>query len=194
LRPSALRALVLGAGLARVGHRRGLAVAVLRYRLAGWNGDAADPVPDARWALGELARRLGPTPVVLVGHSMGGRTALRVADTEHVAGVVAMAPWLPPGEPVGDLGMRTVLVAHGDADTVTDAGASRSWTERASARGIPTRYATVPGGNHALLRPFGTWQRITRDGVLEIIGSGLRPAGPTTSAGRRRARGGGRGA
>lgn len=178
LRPSGLRVLVLGADLARVGHRRGLAVAVLRYRLAGWNGDVADPVRDARWALGELTRRFGPVPVALVGHSMGGRTALRVAGGEHVAGVVALAPWLPPGEPVAEFVGRTVVVAHGDADTVTDERASRAWTGAASARGIRARYITVRGGNHSLLKPFVTWQRIARQGVGEIVGSILRPATP----------------
>ena len=42
-------------------------------------------------------------PVVVLGHSMGGRTACRVADHDLVRGVVALAPWLPPGESVADL-------------------------------------------------------------------------------------------
>ena len=36
-------------------------------------------------------------PVVLLGHSMGGRTAVAVADDPSVVGVVALAPWLPAG-------------------------------------------------------------------------------------------------
>ncbi|WP_438949092.1 LLM class flavin-dependent oxidoreductase, partial [Streptomyces harbinensis] len=40
-----------------------------------------------------LAARLGPVPVVLVGHSMGGRAALRAAGHPAVTGVVALAPW-----------------------------------------------------------------------------------------------------
>ena len=54
------------------GHRD-VAVWLLRYRVRGWNGPAEDPLHDARWALDE-ARRLHPgAPIVLIGHSMGGR-------------------------------------------------------------------------------------------------------------------------
>jgi len=38
----------------------------------------------------------------LVGHSMGGRTALRCAADQAVVGVCALAPWIEPGEPVQD--------------------------------------------------------------------------------------------
>src|SRR5579859_448693 len=62
----------------------GIAVAVLRNRYRGWNGPDADPVSDALWALGEIERRFGKVPVVIVGHSMGGRAALRVAGEPSV--------------------------------------------------------------------------------------------------------------
>ncbi|MYQ68360.1 MULTISPECIES: alpha/beta fold hydrolase, partial [unclassified Streptomyces] len=51
----------------------------VRYRVRGWNGPDADPLRDTRRALAELARRYGDVPTVLVGHSMGGRAALRAA-------------------------------------------------------------------------------------------------------------------
>ena len=80
--------------LARAGADRGLSVSILRYRYRGWNGTAASPTVDARWALEEVRRAHGEVPVVLVGHSMGGRTSLRVADDPSVVGVVALAPWI----------------------------------------------------------------------------------------------------
>ena len=40
---------------------------------AGWNGPEASPVRDVNELLNELAGRFGRIPVVLVGHSMGGR-------------------------------------------------------------------------------------------------------------------------
>ena len=48
-------------------------VGQVRYRYRGWNGVDADPVADVRQALDELADLVGEVPVVLVGHSMGGR-------------------------------------------------------------------------------------------------------------------------
>jgi alpha-beta hydrolase superfamily lysophospholipase len=77
------------------GQARGLAL-VLRHGTVDWNGDGADKVAEARWALHRTEVELGDVPVVLVGHSMGGRTACRSADDALVRGVVALAPWLPP--------------------------------------------------------------------------------------------------
>ena len=54
----------------------GVAVAMLRYRHRGWNGEAADAYKDAVWALDQLAERYGPVPIALVGHSMGARAAV----------------------------------------------------------------------------------------------------------------------
>ncbi|MDP9430588.1 MAG: alpha/beta fold hydrolase, partial [Actinomycetota bacterium] len=87
---------------------RGLSTYLLRYRVAGWNGVAADAHADVRWTLEELRERHGDdVPVVLVGHSMGGRAVLRAGglggDGAQVRAVCALAPWTPPGEPVGHL-------------------------------------------------------------------------------------------
>src|SRR5512139_1836836 len=68
------------AGLARA---QGVGLWLLRYQHRGWNAAAGphpSPVPDARWALDEVRRELGELPVVLLGHSMGARTAAAVAD------------------------------------------------------------------------------------------------------------------
>jgi pimeloyl-ACP methyl ester carboxylesterase len=101
--------------------------------------------------LDELRGRLGRVPVVLVGHSMGARAALRVAGHPLVSAIAGLAPWLPPGEPVDQLAGRRVLLAHGSADTVTSP--SETWAYADRARSI-TQVATVevPNGNHALLR------------------------------------------
>ncbi|GAA5126527.1 hypothetical protein GCM10025762_54210 [Haloechinothrix salitolerans] len=68
------------------------AVWLLRNRLRGWNEPARDAVVDARWALAEVRRTHPGVPVVLVGHSMGARAALRVAGTDGVIAVCALAP------------------------------------------------------------------------------------------------------
>ena len=81
-----LRMLPFARQLSRRGRRYGVQVWMLRYRYRGWNGAENSPVQDARWALDEVRRRHGDVPVVLVGHSMGGRTALRVAADPAVVG------------------------------------------------------------------------------------------------------------
>ena len=91
--------------IARRAQEAGASVWLLRFTRRGWNG-GADRVADARAALDDVRRRLGDVPVVLLGHSMGGRTAVHVADDPNVRGVVALAPWLPPGESVEACGAR----------------------------------------------------------------------------------------
>ena len=68
------------------------AVAMLRYAVRGWNGAAASPVPDARAALDQISEAYPGVPIALVGHSMGGRVALALADDPRVVEVVGLAP------------------------------------------------------------------------------------------------------
>lgn len=154
--------------------RDGVAVWTLRYRVRGWNGAEASPVADARWALEEIRARHGDVPVVLVGHSMGGRTALRVADDPAVTGIVALAPWLPPGEPRVRLGDRRLLVVHGTADRWTDPRASAAYVEAARAAGTPATWHPMNGHGHFMLRRPGTWKRLTSEFVCYSLNE---PAG-----------------
>ena len=87
-----------------------LAVAQLRYRVRGWNTTGADALNDVEFALGVLDARFRGVPIVLVGHSMGGRAALRSAGHPAVRGVVALAPWLPGAEPIEQLADRDLVV------------------------------------------------------------------------------------
>ncbi|MFJ9944364.1 alpha/beta hydrolase [Streptomyces erythrochromogenes] len=95
----ALRMRPFAAAVTRATAHDDVFVAHVRYRYRGWNGHHAHPVADVRRALDELRAAAGPIPVVLVGHSMGGRAALRAAEDPQVEGVVALAPWCPPGHP-----------------------------------------------------------------------------------------------
>ncbi|BCJ55131.1 alpha/beta hydrolase [Actinoplanes sp. NBRC 14428] len=142
---------------------RDVAVWQLRYRLRGWNGAAEDPVVDARWALGEARRRHPGAPIVLVGHSMGGRVALRLAGEPDVVGVCALAPWITDGEPAPEPG-ASVLIAHGDDDRVTSPAASAAYAARIGASFVP-----VPGEKHALLRRPVFWTRLVTAFVTETL-------------------------
>jgi pimeloyl-ACP methyl ester carboxylesterase len=170
------------AALAAAVHRRiansGIAVWNLRFGVRGWNGAEASPVTDALWALEQIRLHVG-VPVMIVGHSMGARAALRVAGDGSVRGVVALAPWLPPGEPMADLKGRSLLIAHGRDDRITDPAASARYVERARLVAESARFVEIPGDGHAMLRHSGTWNRLISTNLLDQ----LQRSGP--SAGRR---------
>ena len=155
----------------------GVAVGLVRYRYRGWNDAAAHPVADAAEALEQMSSRFPGTPVVLVGHSMGGRAALRVAGQESVVGVAALAPWLPEDEPVDQLVGRSVLIAHGDRERMTDPALSLAYARRA--RAVTDRVARfeVHGDGHAMLRRAGDWHRLVRDFVAGTLG--IEPLDPS---------------
>jgi len=156
--------------LHRRGRRHGLAVWSVRYRYRGWNGAERSPVADARWALDEVRRRHGDVPVVLVGHSMGGRTALAVGGDESVRGVCALAPWTETSDPVRQLAGKTVLIAHGNLDMVTSPRASRQYAKRASQVAAQVGYIVVGGDLHAMVFRWRTWHRIATGFSLGLLG------------------------
>ncbi|MBW0104743.1 alpha/beta hydrolase, partial [Pseudonocardia sp. KRD291] len=173
------------------GHRRdgapaggtGVAVYLLRYRYRGWNGTAMDAFRDASWAVGEVTRRHPGRPVALLGHSMGGRAVLRAAGegsvfptppaspaaVPRVVAVCALAPWLE-GDPVEQLAGRSVLIAHGDRERMTDPAASFDYAVRA--RRVTDRVARfdVHGDGHAMLRRPTDWSSLVRRFVLGELG------------------------
>lgn len=162
--------------IARATDGHDVAVGRVRYRLRGWNGDQQDPAHDTRRALRELALVHGDVPVVLVGHSMGGRAALRVAGHPQVRAVVGLAPWCPDGEPVEHLHDRRVALVHGDRDTTTDPRASAAFADRAAAAGAQACFIPVPGGDHAMLRSPETWHTLAAALVSGLLGLAPMPA------------------
>ncbi|WP_236242386.1 alpha/beta fold hydrolase [Streptomyces sp. CC228A] len=145
-------------------------IGYVRYRMRGWNGERADPVHDTRRALAELADMAGPLPVVLLGHSMGARAALRAADDPHVRGIVALAPWCPPDEPVTHLGNRTVIALHDPADPVTSATDTWTYLHRAEAAGTRVRGIRMPGGRHTMISRARLWHSLATRSTAEVLG------------------------
>ena len=137
---------------------RGHAVMVRRPRFGvrGWNDANASPVRDLTRTLDDLRAEFGPVPLVLIGHSMGARAALRAAGHPSVAAAAGLAPWLPPGEPVGQLTGRRILLAHGTADAVTSAADTWVYAERARALTSVTEIE-VRTGEHTMLWRAPLW-------------------------------------
>ena len=166
---SVLRLIPFGRSVVRAGGGR-IALARLRYAVRGWNGERESPLADARWALDRIAERFGHLPIGLVGHSMGGRVALRVADHGGVFGgtergvhnwgvrsVAALAPWLPDGEPTPLLGDRSLLLAHGTADRITDPAKTTELAEKLAAEGAEVELVKYAGARHSMLFPARPW-------------------------------------
>ena len=159
---------------------QGLSTYLLRYRVAGWNGIAADAYADVRWSLDRIRAEHGTeVPIVLVGHSRGGRAALRAGGDKQVSAVCALAPWTPPGEPVGHLRGQTVAILHGRGDRWVPASMSAEFAGRAQAAGAQVARFTVAGG-HSMLRRAHLWHTFVRDVV--VAGAGLGPVRPDLAA------------
>ncbi len=166
----ALRMRPFAAEIARVTRGRDVLVAEARYARRGWNGPRCDAAHDAQAALGRLRDLAGNVPVVLVGHSMGGRAALRAAGDPLVRGVVGLAPWCPAGEPVEHLRGRGVFLLHHEADRVTPAAESWAFVRRAREAGADAVGIPMAAGGHAMLRGAGAWHRRTAALTESLLG------------------------
>ncbi|MFE9040421.1 alpha/beta hydrolase [Streptomyces sp. NPDC007818] len=167
----ALRMRPFAEALRRSARGRAILVAEGRYRHRGWNGERADAARDAETALAGLRARFGEIPVVLVGHSMGGRAALAVAGDPAVRGVVALAPWCPRDEPVAHLAGRRLHLLHDETDRVTKAGDSWAFVRRAREAGADATGIPMPAGGHAMLRSAALWHRRATELALETLAS-----------------------
>lgn len=145
---SVLRMVPIAHRLKRAGRGR-LAVYRLLNTARGWD-TSYTPVQDARWAIKEIQDRLGDLPIGLVGHSLGGRAALLAADHPAVEVVVALAPWVYPGDSPR-LANRKVLFVHGSADRIALPARSEA-VARSISRTNQTGYICINGGKHAMLR------------------------------------------
>ena len=158
-------------------NRAGASVWLLRYGVRGWNagsGPDPSPVPDARWALDQVRREHGDLPVVLLGHSMGARTSVAVADDPSVVGVVGLAPWLPADEPVRTLVGRRLAVAHGSADRITSARATRAFVSRADRVAASTEFHDMGRVGHYMFRRVAAWNDFAISRSLAFVDAAMR--------------------
>lgn len=154
--------------IARAVRSPGTAVWRVRYRVRGWNAPERSPVADAHWALDEVRRRHGDVPVVLLGHSMGGRAAVHVLGDPSVVGMVALCPWLP-SEPVAGARGKRVVVAHSLDDATTSPAESLAWATAAAQLATSVSYVAVRASDHAMVKRFRVWHRLAAASVLDVL-------------------------
>jgi pimeloyl-ACP methyl ester carboxylesterase len=157
------------------GRSHGLAVGRLRYAVRGWNGAERSPVADVLDALGQIAVAAPGAPVALVGHSMGGRSAIHAAGHPSVRTVVGLAPWFEPGDPVEQLRDRDLLVAHGTRDRTTSPRASAALVHAVSEIARSAAYVRIADDGHPMLRRAGLWHDLATGFVLATM-CGVPPA------------------
>jgi dienelactone hydrolase len=180
IQPAVLRMVPMATAIRRAFPSGSVVVSRPRFRVQGWNGAQASPVGDLSEHLDDLRGEFGPVPVVLVGHSMGGRAALRAAGHPSVVAAAGLAPWLPRGEPVEQLAGRSILLAHGTADVVASAAETWAYADRARARARVTE-VEIRGGDHPMIRRAALWHAL----AVAFAGVALGfppPAGPAASA------------
>ena len=162
------RAAWLTRDIAQQAHEDGVGVWLVRYRRRGWNG-GTDTVADARWALDRLREVHGDVPVVLLGHSMGARVAVHVADAPSVVGVVGLAPWWSATDPVRTLSGRTLRAAHGRRDRITSFGETARYVERARAVADSAELEDMGPLGHYMLTGSRRWHDVALRSVLEVV-------------------------
>jgi len=178
LQPAVLRMIPVAVAIRQALRGSDAVVQRPRFRIRGWNGAQASPVGDLNEALDAVAAGFGPVPVVLVGHSMGARAAVRAAGHPAVSAVAGLAPWLPPGEPAAQLAGRRVLLAHGSADSITTP--AETWAFLEQARAVTEVTAVeVRGGDHPMLRRARLWHAIAAEFSRAALGL---PAGDSAVA------------
>jgi dienelactone hydrolase len=126
----------------------------VRYRTKSWR-QFDRCVEDGRAALG-AARAAGARQLALLGFSMGGAVAVRVADDPAVRHVLGLAPWLPPQLDLAPLAGRRFTVFHGALDRglpgvpgVSPALSEEGFT-RALELGAEGSRTIIPGAFHAI--------------------------------------------
>jgi pimeloyl-ACP methyl ester carboxylesterase len=135
----------------------------VRYRLKSWR--ALDScVADGRAALTAAGR----ARTLLIGFSLGGAVAVRLASTEGVTRVLGLAPWLPPELTLDGLRGKRLDIVHGSWDWnlpgipgVSPAHSRAGW-ERARRLGVPGTYTVIPRGLH------GCALRSRRGGLVRL--------------------------
>lgn len=105
----------------------------------------------------------------LVGHSNGGRVALRLSSDARVDAVAALAPWLLPSDRISPRPGVPLLLMHGSLDFFTSPTLTAQLAARLAQRGNSVDHETVAGENHFLMARSGYWHQRVADFLIESL-------------------------
>lgn len=177
---SVLRMIPIAQRIAKADRRR-LAVYRLLNSTRGWD-TSHTPVDDAHWAIDQLREGFGSElPVGLVGHSLGGRAAILAGQRPEVRSVVALNPWVYPGDGSVDLTGRRVLVVHGTDDRIASPASSTA-AARLLSRTADVSYVRVEGAKHAMLGRHRDFDRLAADFTAAALLEDRTPRGVVARA------------
>ena len=112
-------------------------------------------------------RGIGAQRIALVGHSFGAAVVIKAGElSELVVAVAALSPQVYGTRTVERLAPRSLLLAHGTADRLLDAEASRDIYARA---GEPKRLELFEGAGHSLRSCAKELFEVVRDWLLETV-------------------------
>ena len=132
--------------------RPGILFAEVRYRVKSWNA-LPSCMADAEAAL-ELSAARGARSALLIGFSMGGAVSIGIAGHDGVAGVLGLAPWIPPELDLSPLAGKRLDVVHGTWDRWlpgipgVSAASSQAGFQRARALGVEGTYTRLDRALH----------------------------------------------
>lgn len=159
-------------------------VHLVLHRVAGWNetdGAEPDPVLDGRSVLDSIAHDDPDAALVLVGHSMGARTAIRLLDSSpRIRGAVLLAPWLPADEPAAGRADQVTVAVQGGLDTISRPRDTRAFVEEQRSLHRRAGYVEIAGAGHGFIARVRRTHGLLAAAVAEVTGLHARrtlPAG-----------------
>ncbi|WP_370291627.1 alpha/beta hydrolase [Nocardioides sp.] len=154
--------------------RHGVSSWVLRNRYVDWGArppglvdDEPPSVTDAREAIARIRAVHPGRSIVLLGHSMGGRSGLRAADEPGVVGLVGLEPWLPVEESPAPLAGRHVALAASPHDPEVPLATVRAFALRAEAEAASVHVRRIGwnlgplnrAAGHGMTTALRSWHR-----------------------------------
>ena len=88
-------------------------------------------------------------------------------------GVVALAPWLSPGEPVRTLSGKRLYAAHGRRDRITSYRQTAAYVDRARQVAEHAELTSMGPVGHYMLNRVSAWNRFAWQSCRQVLSADL---------------------
>lgn len=166
--PAPFRMQLFASGIDRRSDSR-ISVLRLRYPDRDLRTQYRGALRDTAAALAHIRQTAPHARIGLVGHSNGGRVALRLSADSRIRAVAALAPWLLPSDRIVPRHGTPLLLMHGSLDFVTSPRLTADLAARLRKAGADVDHETVAGENHFLLAQSAHWHARVADFMTEHL-------------------------